>query len=184
METAHVAEHRTVPPGRRTLPPVPRPAAGEARDAGPRGAGHPSRPVQPLPSAAEPDADGPPKATPRRRAADGDAGQRFVARLRSAAPAFARAAGAVSAVVREAVPPARHRRARCRVVLRQADGTELDLTFLGATAGRRGHLPADFDELIQEWLRAGHPKQPHWLLADRDSADGTAIDLSTWRPGT
>ena len=47
-----------------------------------------------------------------------DDAQRFVTGLRSAATEFAAAAGAESAVVREAVPPARHRRSRCRVVLR------------------------------------------------------------------
>ena len=53
-----------------------------------------------------------------------DAAQQFVARLRAAAPDFAAAAGAESAVVCEAVPPARHRRARCRLALRFADDTE------------------------------------------------------------
>ena len=60
-----------------------------------------------------------------------DPAQQFVARLRSSAADFAGAAGAESAVVREAVPPARHRRARCRLVLRYVDGTEIDVTFLG-----------------------------------------------------
>ena len=49
---------------------------------------------------------------------------------------FATAAGAQSAVVREAVPPARHRRSRCRVVLQWDDGEESDVTFLGPAADR------------------------------------------------
>ena len=56
----------------------------------------------------------------RRPAAPMDAAQDFVTRLRASAPSLADAAGAESAVVREVVPPARHRRSRCRVVLRFA----------------------------------------------------------------
>jgi hypothetical protein len=131
----------TAPPRRRSLPPVPHPAAMGAR---------------------------------------ADAAQRFVAQLRAAAPAFARAAGAESAVVPEAVPPARHRRCRCRVVLRHADGGQVDVTFLGPAAGSRGHLPATFDEQIQDWLRAGQPRDHAWLVVDPDAARGVAVDLTAW----
>src|SRR3954463_9793157 len=72
---------------------------------------------------------------PRPRDAEQTAAQAFVARLRGAAGRFAAAAGAQTAVVREAVPPARHRRSRCRVVLRFGDGVEVDVASLGP-AGR------------------------------------------------
>ena len=108
-------------------------------------------------------------------------GQRFVARLRAAAPSFARAAQAESAVVPEAVPPARHRRSRCRVVLRHADGEQVDVTFLGPAA--RGQLPTRFHEQIEEWLRSGQPRDPAWLRADPDAAGGHAIDLTAWNTG-
>ncbi len=58
----------------------------------------------------------------RRPAAPLDAAQDFVTRLRASASSLAAAAGADTAVVREVVPPARHRRSRCRVVPRHADG--------------------------------------------------------------
>ncbi len=68
---------------------------------------------------------------PRLQLVDADPEQLFVSQLRSSATHFAAAAGAQSAVVREAVPPARHRRSRCRVVLQWDDGAESDVTFLG-----------------------------------------------------
>lgn len=147
----------TAPPRRHSLPPVPPATAGTGQAA--------------------------PVGMPQRRGlpkAQADAGQRFVARLRAAAPAFARAAGAESAMVPEAVPPARHRRSRCRVVLRRADGHQVDVTFLGPAAGPRGHLPAAFDEQIQEWLRAGQPRDHTWLVVDPDAAGGVAVDLTAW----
>jgi hypothetical protein len=109
-----------------------------------------------------------------------DVGQQFVARLRSAAAAFATAAGAQRAVVREAVPPARHRRARCRLVLRGGDGEEIDLTFLGP-AGRAGADTAHgFVTSIQRWLGDGQQRQPAWLVRDDDASDGTAVDVTAW----
>ena len=110
-----------------------------------------------------------------------DAAQRFVARLRSAAADFAEAAGAESAVVAEAVPPARHRRSRCRVVLRFADDVESDVTFLGsagappATPSRHG-----FDRQIRRWLGSGQRRDGAWLVADPDARDGVAVDVSAW----
>jgi hypothetical protein len=111
---------------------------------------------------------------------DDDPAQDFVSRLRAAAADFAAAAGADSAVVREAVPPARHRRARCRVVLRYPDGDEADLTFLGAV-GRPG-TPAwqDFDQQIQRWLGTGQQRQSAWLVADAEASDGLAVDVPAW----
>jgi hypothetical protein len=108
-----------------------------------------------------------------------DAAQEFVARLRAAARDFARAAGAQTAVVREAVPPARHRRSRCRVVLRAADGTETDLTFLGP-AGSAAAVPLSFPLQIQAWLAAGSPREDTWLVADADAPDGVAVDVGAW----
>lgn len=152
----------TAPPRRRSLPPVPPVPAGTDQAETVRVRTSPRRGL-PNP--------------------ESDAAQRFVARLRAAAPSFARAAGAESAVVPEAVPPARHRRCRCRVVVRRADGEELDVTFLGPAAGSRGHLPAAFDERIQEWLRAGQPRNHSWLVVDPDAAGGIAVDLSAWSAG-
>jgi hypothetical protein len=109
-----------------------------------------------------------------------DLAQQFVARLRAAAADFSEAAGAESAVVREAVPPARHRRARCRLVLRYADESEVDVTFLGP-AGRPGRPSRHgFDRQIRRWLTAGQRREDAWLVADPDAPDGLAVDLSAW----
>jgi hypothetical protein len=128
------------------------------------------------PLVAGPPADGAPAAD----LADLDPGQQFVARLRAAAAEFAEAAGAESAVVREAVPPARHRQARCRLVLRYADDSEVDVTFLGS-AGRPG-TPSrhGFDRQIRRWLNAGQRREDAWLVPDQDASDGLAVDLSAW----
>lgn len=109
-----------------------------------------------------------------------DPAQQFVARLRSAAVDFADAAGAENAVVREAVPPARHRRARCRVVLRYADGTDADLTFLGPVerAGRAARRTFDAD--IARWLGSDRRQDPAWLVEDEDAQGGFAVDVSAW----
>ncbi len=109
-----------------------------------------------------------------------DTAQIFVSRLRSSADQFAAAAGAESAIVREAVPPARHRRSRCRVVLRYPDGDEADLTFLGAV-GRPG-TPAwqGFDQQIQHWLGTGQQRRSAWLVEDPEAPDGVAVDVSAW----
>ena len=173
METMHAA-------GRRRLPPVP------------RFAGEPAAP--PTLSAAQDVATerfllGPPTGeqpaararTRRPDEAEFDAGQRFVTRLRAAAADFAEAAGAGSAVVREAVPPARHRRARCRLVLRYADGTETDTTFLGP-AGSPSRAPSrhGFDRQIRRWLGSGQLRDEAWLVTDPDAPGGLAIDLTAW----
>lgn len=111
---------------------------------------------------------------------DDDPAQGFVTRLRAAATDFAAAAGAETAVVREAVPPARHRRSRCRVVLRYADGGEADLTFLGSV-GRPG-TPAwqGFDTQILDWLGTGQQRQSAWLVEDTEAPDGVAVDVPAW----
>jgi hypothetical protein len=109
-----------------------------------------------------------------------DPAQQFVARLRASAADFAAAAGAESAVVREAVPPARHRRARCRLVLRYLDGTEIDVTLLGP-AGRPGRPSRHgFDRQILRWLGAGLSRDESWLTDDPDAPDGVAVDLTSW----
>jgi hypothetical protein len=109
-----------------------------------------------------------------------DAAQQFVARLRSAAADFAAAAGAASAVVREAVPPARHRRARCRVVLQYADGAETDVTFLGSAGAPGTPSRHGFDRQIQRWLGGGQHREDGWLVPDPDAPDGVAIDVTAW----
>jgi hypothetical protein len=109
-----------------------------------------------------------------------DAAQEFVARLRAAAPAFALAADAETAVVREVVPPARHRRSRCRLVLRFPGEVEVDLTFLGAVS--RGPVTAenDFDVQIQTWLAGDRSNEQAWLVPDDESPDGLAVDVTAW----
>jgi hypothetical protein len=126
------------------------------------------RRLPPVPRPAEPET------------ADPDAAQQFVARLRAAAPDFAAAAGAGSAVVPAVVPPARHRRARCRVVLRYADGTDVDLTFLGPTGEPGTPSRHDFDRQIRRWLGAGQPREAAWVAPDPGSADGVAVDVTAW----
>jgi hypothetical protein len=199
METMHAA-------GRRTLPPVPRaggaraavpPATTAAADGDPSGDTPTERFLVDLTTGeqravtsadavlatadATPDEDSPVvRGAPVPDAPDLDAAQQFVALLRAAAPDFAVAAGAASAVVREAVPPARHRRARCRVVLRYVDDAEVDVTFLGA-AGRPG-APSrhGFDRQIRRWLTAGQRRSDAWIVSDPDAPDGLAVDLSAW----
>jgi hypothetical protein len=113
-----------------------------------------------------------------------DAAQRFVARLRAAAPDFAAAAGAESAVVREAVPPARHRRARCRLAMRYADETEVDVTFLGPAGEPGSPTRHGFDRQIRRWLGGGMARvetwEAAWLVRDPDAPEGLAVDLGAW----
>ena len=110
-----------------------------------------------------------------------DDAQRFVTGLRSAATEFATAAAAESAVVREAVPPARHRRARCRVVLRSADGEVSDVTFVGDVGSPSAAAQAAFALDTARWLAGGQVRDDAWLVPDDDAHDGTAVDLSAWR---
>jgi hypothetical protein len=164
METMHAA-------GRRNLPPVPRAAVETVLAAVPEKPAVVETPTTGGEMVAVPTLD----VTARI-----DPGQAFVARLRAAAPAFAMAAGADSAVVREVVPPARHRRSRCRVVLRQADGTETDLTFVGEHR-RPGAADQDaFETQISGWLSAGRPRDPAWLVDDSEALDGLAVDVTVW----
>jgi hypothetical protein len=109
-----------------------------------------------------------------------DGAQHFVARLRAAARDFAAAAGAESAVVPEVVPPARHRRARCRVVLRYADGADVDLTFLGPAGEPGAPSRHGFDRQIRRWLGAGQPREAAWVAADPGSPDGAVVDVTAW----
>lgn len=115
---------------------------------------------------------------------ESDAAQQFVARLRRAAADLAAAAGAESAVVREAVPPARHRRARCRVVLRYADGHEDDVSFLGPAGEPGGQSRHGFDRQIRRWFGAGQLRGEAWLVPDADSAGGVAVDVAAWLAAT
>jgi hypothetical protein len=110
-----------------------------------------------------------------------DTAQIFVNRLRQAAAGFAAAAGAESAIVREAVPPARHRRSRCRVVFRYPDGSETDVTFLGP-AGAPSGAPSrhGFDRQIRRWLDAGLRLDAAWLVPDPDAPGGLAVDVTAW----
>lgn len=157
METMHAA-------GRRSLPPVPRPAGG-------RGVVPATPSDRPSPVVV---------ATGDTPAPESDAAQQFVARLRAAAADFAAAAGAESAVVPEAVPPARHRRARCRVVLRYADGTETDVLFLGPAGEPGSPSRHGFDRQIRRWLDDGQRRDDAWLTADPDAPDGVAVDVTAW----
>jgi hypothetical protein len=64
-------------------------------------------------------------------------------------------------------------------VLQYADGSERDLTFLGA-AGIPTRSRLSFDRHIEGWLRAGELREPAWLVTDPDTADGVAIDITAW----
>ncbi|MBB3086460.1 hypothetical protein [Geodermatophilus sabuli] len=108
-----------------------------------------------------------------------DPAQEFVTRMRAAAPDFAAAGGAVTAVVREVVPPARHRRSRCRVVLRLLGGEEVDLTFLGPVS-RAASSERAFDLQIQTYLTHGRGSAGDWLVPDDEAPDGVAVDVSAW----
>ena len=203
METMHAS-------GRRKLPPVPRPAdavadpavRGESSDESPAERTMELRRRAPeetpaVTSADDDTASFEPATDPRDDVTvdpellaaadepelaleDDDPAQDFVSRLRAAAAEFAAAAGAETAVVREAVPPARHRRSRCRVVLRYPDGGEADLTFLGrrrsprhpGLAGLRRADPA----------LAGHRSAAPVRLAgeDTEAPDGVAVDVPAW----
>ncbi|WP_346619484.1 hypothetical protein [Blastococcus montanus] len=189
METMHAV-------GRRNLPPVPRaavetitPAAVEVEV--PVAAQQAAPDAVETAAATEPDAEieaavipdaGADEAVPVAVDATAriDAGQAFVARLRAAAPAFAEAAGAVSAVVREAVPPARHRRSCCRVVFRYADGSEADLTFVGERRRPGASAEESLDAEITRWLSDGQLRDPAWLVPDPEAPDGTAVDVTAW----
>jgi hypothetical protein len=167
METMHAA-------GRRTLPPVP--LAGRRGRYG--SADTPTERLRPEPIAPR---VGPPEAlTDDATGTESDAAQQFVARLRAAAPDFAAAAPAASAVVREAVPPARHRRSRCRVVLRYPDGTETDVTFLGPAGEPGSPSRHGFDRQIRRWLADGQRRDDAWLVADPDASGGVAVDVRAW----
>lgn len=152
METIHA-------PTRRSLPPVPRAAAEQGDPA----------PAQPAPASPGPALED-----------VHDPAQLFVEQLRSAAADFAAAAGAESAVVTEAVPPARHRHSRCRLVLRSAEGSESDVVFVGPAGRPEEHAPIPFEMLIQRWLGAGQLREEAWLTADEDAPDGLAVDVSAW----
>lgn len=111
------------------------------------------------------------------------AAQQFVARMRAGAAGFAAAGGAPWAVVAEVVPPARHRRSRCRMVLRHPGGADLDTTFLGP-AGRPTLAAHEwFAAEIRRWLAAGQPRETPWLVADPGTPGGLAVDVCVWTAG-
>ncbi len=116
----------------------------------------------------------------RRGAAPLDAAQEFVTRLRASAAVLAAAADADTAVVREVVPPARHRRSRCRVVLRFADGTETDLTFLGPVSSAAAAPERAFDLQIRAWLASELGRGGSCLVPDDDAPEGVAVDVTAW----
>jgi hypothetical protein len=155
--------------GRRRLPPVPPRAPGR------------ETPVEAVAAPVDVAAAEGPEPAPSIAAADSpDDGQNFVTLLRSAAPGFAAAAGAQTAVVPEVVPPARHRRSRCRLVLRYADGSEADRAFLGPVGRPADGSAARFDAQIQRWLSEGQPRESSWMVPDDDAADGLAVDVTAW----
>jgi hypothetical protein len=109
-----------------------------------------------------------------------DAAQEFVTRLRTCASSLATAAGAETAVVREVVPPARHRRSRCRVVLRFAGGEETDLTFLGPVSSAPDAPERAFDLQIRAWLTVELGSEGSWLVPDDEAPAGVAVDVIAW----
>jgi hypothetical protein len=170
-------------------PGAPEPGASDAAAPGPESPGpeapESASPEQEAPERASPEQEAPERASPEQEAPEQeapepDASQEFVARLRSAAAEFAEAAGAASAVVREAVPPARHRRARCRVVLRYADESVSDVTFLGPAGAPATRSRHGFDRQIRRWLGAGQHRADAWVVADPEASDGVAVDVTAW----
>jgi hypothetical protein len=176
METMFAASRRSLPPVPRSTPerppertPEPAPAAESEADR------HATAGAPVVAGKVAPDAE-----VGTDEAEFVDPAQEFVARLRGAARQFAAAAGAQSAIVREAVPPARHRRSRCRVVLRYADGSEADLTLLGPVGRPGPETHAGFDSSIQRWLGTGQQRESAWLVPDEDAPDGVAVDVIAW----
>ena len=109
------------------------------------------------------------------------AAQQFVAGMRAGAAAFCDAGGALSAVVAEVVPPARHRRARCRVVLRHAGGAQVDTTFLGPAGAATLAAREWFAGEIRRWLAAGRQPELSWPVPDPAAAPGgQVVDVSAW----
>ena len=108
------------------------------------------------------------------------AAQQFVSRLRARAADFAAAGGAVSAVVAEVVPPARHRRSRCRTVLRYPGGAQSDTTFLGPAGAPTLAACVWFDGEIRRWLADDRWRDPAWLVADPAVPGGTVVDVCAW----
>ena len=100
--------------------------------------------------------------------------------MRAAEAGFTAAGGALSAVVAEVVPPARHRRARCRMVLRTSDGTLSDTTFLGPAGAPTLAAREWFDGKIRRWLATGRRRESAWMLADPAAPDGQAVDVCAW----
>jgi hypothetical protein len=66
------------------------------------------------------------------------------------------------------------------VVLRDSDGVERDLTFLGA-AGNPAAAQLRFDADIVSWLGSPDAGVDAPLVADPDASGGTAIDLTGGR---
>ena len=108
------------------------------------------------------------------------AAQQFVAGMRAAATGFAAAAGAMSAVVAEVVPPARHRRARCRLVLRHSGGSQSDTTFLGPAGAPTLAAREWFDGEICRWLATDRQREAPWLIPDPAAPGGQAVDVCAW----
>ena len=108
------------------------------------------------------------------------AAQEFVTGMRSGAARFAAAGGALSAVVAEVVPPARHRRSRCRLVLRSAGGEQSDITFLGPAGAPTLAAREWFDSEIRRWLATGQRREAPWLLTDPAAPGGQAVDVCAW----
>jgi hypothetical protein len=108
----------------------------------------------------------------------------FVARMRARAAAFAAAGGALSTVVAEAVPPARHRRSRCRIVLRYPGGVHSDTAFLGPAGAPTFAAREWFDGEIRRWLADGGRRDPDWLVADPAAPGGEAVDIDAWIAAT
>ena len=107
------------------------------------------------------------------------AAQQFVAGMRAGAAGFRDAGGAVSAVVSEVVPPARHRQARCRVVLRHAGGAEDDTTFLGPAGAPTLAAREWFAAEIRRWLASGRQGDMSWPAPDPTAVPGgQVVDVS------
>ena len=108
------------------------------------------------------------------------AAQQFVSGMRAGAADFAVAGGALSAIVAEVVPPARHRRSRCRTVLRYAGGSQCDTTFLGPAGAPTLAARESFAAEIRRCLATGRQREASWLVADPAAPGGRAVDVCAW----
>jgi hypothetical protein len=66
------------------------------------------------------------------------------------------------------------------VVLRYADDTVTDVTFLGPAGSPGRPSRHGFDRQIRRWLGSGQRHSEAWVVADPEASGGLAVDVSAW----